>query len=131
MCSAILRMKKALEDMPEHKVSNLLINSLACLELTEKQRIWFLAPTVALCQQQLEVFQTQISSVQVKLLTGEENIKTWSTEAIWNGFLMNVKIVVATYQVLLEALTHAFVRMESVALIVFDEGERTQKFAVR
>jgi ERCC4-related helicase len=35
---------------------------------------------------------------------------------------MNVNIVVSTYAVLYDALCHAFVSMESLALIVFDEG---------
>jgi ERCC4-related helicase len=33
-----------------------------------------------------------------------------------------VKIVVSTYQVLLDALCHGFMLMDSLALIVFDEG---------
>lgn len=47
---------------------------------------------------------------------------SWSSEAIWAEFLLNVKIVVSTYEILNQALTHAFVKLESLALIVFDEG---------
>lgn len=46
-----------------------------------------------------------------------------SEQSLWDGVLHNVKIVVSTYQILLDALNHAFVRMDSLALIVFDEGK--------
>ena len=43
-------------------------------------------------------------------------------QSLWDAVLQNVKVVVSTYQILLDALSHAFVRMESISLIVFDEG---------
>jgi len=36
--------------------------------------------------------------------------------------LNNVRIVVSTHQVLLEALTHGFVKLSKLALLIFDEG---------
>ncbi|CAI4217314.1 unnamed protein product [Parascedosporium putredinis] len=90
-------------------------------------QIWFLAPTVSLCQQQFGVLTSQIPAVLIKVVTGEDNIQSWSTERVWGAFLKNVKIVVATYQVLFDALAHAFVRMGSVALIVFDEAHNCVK----
>lgn len=59
----------------------------------------------------------------MKLLTGDDNVDSWSSESIWTEFLLNVKIVVSTYQVLYDALSHAFVKLDSLALIVFDEGK--------
>jgi hypothetical protein len=49
-------------------------------------------------------------------------VDSWSTQKVWDAFLLNVRLVVSTYQVLLDALGHAFVKMGSLALIVFDEG---------
>lgn len=46
-----------------------------------------------------------------------------SEQSLWDAVLLNVKVVVSTYQILLDALNHAFVRIESLALIVFDEGK--------
>ncbi|KAG5946219.1 hypothetical protein E4U59_004274 [Claviceps monticola] len=86
-----------------------------------KKIIWFLAPTVALCSQQYEVIKLQIPVVSMKLLTGQENVETWSAN-IWDIILRDVRIVVSTYQVLLDALCHSFVKMERLALIVFDEA---------
>jgi hypothetical protein len=53
---------------------------------------------------------------------------TGTEQSLWDAVLDNVKVVVSTYQILLDALSHAFVRMESLALIVFDEGEPLPAF---
>ncbi|KAE9375393.1 P-loop containing nucleoside triphosphate hydrolase protein [Stipitochalara longipes BDJ] len=86
------------------------------------QLIWFLAPTVSLCSQQYEYIESQISAVQIKFLSGTDGVDRWTEQSLWDSILKNVKIVVSTYQILLDALTHAFVRMETLALIVFDEA---------
>jgi len=44
-------------------------------------------------------------------------------KATWDAVLAGLNIAVSTYDVLGQALSHAFVKMESLALIVFDEGE--------
>jgi ERCC4-related helicase len=77
---------------------------------------------VALCLQQLSVLQSQISSVQIKSFTSLDNVNRWTEKLIWDAVLTNVNIVVSTYAVLHDALCHAFVSIESLALIVFDEG---------
>jgi hypothetical protein len=35
---------------------------------------------------------------------------------------MNVQVVVSTHQILLDALSHGFVSLKDLALLVFDEG---------
>lgn len=87
------------------------------------QLVWFLAPTVALATQQFGVIQSQITSVQAKLLCGEESVKTWSEQRVWDAMLHNIRIVVSTYQILLDALIHSFVSIDSLSLLVFDEGQ--------
>ena len=77
-----------------------------------------------LCLQQLAVLQSQIASVQIKSFTSLDNVDKWSDKATWDAVLTNVNIVVSTYAVLHDALSHAFVNMKSLALIVFDEGEQ-------
>jgi ERCC4-related helicase len=84
--------------------------------------IWFLAPTVYLCAQQFEYIQSQVSAVEVKFLSGADGVDRWTEQSHWDAVLFNVKVVVATYQILLDALSHGFVQMTSLALIVFDEG---------
>jgi len=46
---------------------------------------------------------------------------------MWDAILKNVRIVVSTYQILLNALDHGFVWMQSLALVVFDEGNPDTK----
>ncbi|KAI9155405.1 Dicer-like protein 2 [Paramyrothecium foliicola] len=83
--------------------------------------IWFLAPTVSLCDQQHKVISCQIRAAKARLLTGSENLDTWRATT-WDTVLDGVHIVISTFQVLLDALSHAFVKMERLGLLVFDEA---------
>ncbi|KAI5457385.1 hypothetical protein BGZ63DRAFT_364976 [Mariannaea sp. PMI_226] len=82
--------------------------------------IWFLAPTVSLCEQQYDVIRLQNPSVSIKVLSGDVT-DTWS-QAPWDAILSGTRIVVSTYQILLDALLHGFVAIEGLALIVIDEA---------
>ncbi|KAK7921146.1 RNase3 domain-containing protein [Apiospora marii] len=94
-----------------------------CFESKQSSNIiWFLAPTIALCEQQHGTIQSQIPSAQVKVLTGNDNVDAWSDPSIWNAFLQNVNVVVSTYQVLTDAVYHAFVHLSNLTLLVFDEA---------
>ncbi|OTB05309.1 hypothetical protein M426DRAFT_319858 [Hypoxylon sp. CI-4A] len=84
--------------------------------------IWFLAPTVALCEQQARVLKQQIPAVQAKFLTGSDGVDTWTDIRTWDDYLKNVHIVVSTYQVLLDAISHAFVPIGRLSLLVLDEA---------
>lgn len=93
-----------------------------------RQLIWFLAPTVSLCDQQFGVIKTQIPSVLPKLVTGSDKVDSWS-KSTWEAVLVNVNLVVTTHQVLLDALLHGFVQVSSLALIIFDEGKTSSRDA--
>lgn len=86
------------------------------------QFIWFLAPTVTLCEQQHNVLRRNIPNVQIRLLIGSDNVHRWTEQRIWDIVLNNVRIVVSTHAVLADALSHGFVGMGRLALLVFDEG---------
>jgi ERCC4-related helicase len=60
--------------------------------------------------------------VQIKFLSGADGVDRWTEQTLWDSILSNVDVVVSTYQILADALSHGFVKMESLALIVFDEG---------
>lgn len=77
---------------------------------------------MALGEQQTRVLTSQIPAVQIKFLSGADGLDTWSDIRIWNDYLRNVRVVVSTYQVLLDAISHAFVPIDRLSLIVFDEG---------
>ncbi|OBT77825.1 hypothetical protein VF21_03238 [Pseudogymnoascus sp. 05NY08] len=87
-----------------------------------QKRVWYLAPTVALCEQQCSTLRTNIPYVQTRLLVGSDNVDRWSEQRIWDAVLENVRIVVSTHGVLSDALSHGFVRIEELALLVFDEA---------
>src|SRR5271154_6860144 len=86
------------------------------------QLAWFLAPTVDLCTQQYNLLRHEIPAAQIRLLQGNDGLEKWKDQKIWDIVLKNVRIVVSTPQVLLEALTHGFFRLATLALLVFDEG---------
>lgn len=109
---------------PPEKVNSLVLAFL--VRSDREQLIWFLAPTVALCVQQLEVLRGQIRSVQMKLLSGADNYDTWSEPRVWDAFLKNVRVVVSTHQVLFDAVSHAFVPLSRISLLIFDEGKEVQ-----
>ena len=91
--------------------------------LTQKQRVWFLAPTVALCGQQHRYIESRLPDTSPLLLVGSSNLDYWSEQSIWDAALHNHRIVISTHAVLLDAMQHGFVQLSSLALLVFDEGK--------
>jgi ERCC4-related helicase len=51
----------------------------------------------------------------------------WGEKTIWDSALSGVKIAVSTYQVLYDALSHGFVKMGQLSLLIFDEGKSWEK----
>ncbi|KAL6790478.1 P-loop containing nucleoside triphosphate hydrolase protein [Trichoderma sp. SZMC 28013] len=100
---AVLRIKKELE---------------AC---DPKQIIWFIAPTISLCSQQHDVLKLHIPTVSMMMLAGASNINAWGPD-IWSTLLDTARVVISTPQILLDALDHAYITMNHLALIVFDEA---------
>lgn len=117
----MLRIIAELQRCPKNKVSEVSSRPHTAGLADWWQIIWFLAPTVWLCEQQHEVLQSQMPNVCVKMLHGDA-VETWSEQRIWDAALLNVRVVVSTYRILLDALYHAFVKIDSLALIVLDEG---------
>ncbi|KAH9933177.1 P-loop containing nucleoside triphosphate hydrolase protein [Epithele typhae] len=100
---AVLRMKHEAEHEPR-KVS------------------WFIAPTVALVEQQYQVIKTAIP-VSVGQVSGASEPNQWKDAHLWRQILSSHRIMVTTPQVLLDALHHGYVIMGlDIGLIVFDEA---------
>jgi superfamily II DNA or RNA helicase len=86
------------------------------------------------------VITNHLHSVQSRFLSGNDGVDRWSDKQTWDKVLQDIRIVVSTHQVtlslpplndclfnfsiqvLLSALTHAFVGMARLALLVFDEA---------
>ncbi|KAF9464051.1 hypothetical protein BDZ94DRAFT_1257432 [Collybia nuda] len=100
---AVLRMKNEVERQPT-KVS------------------WFVAPTVALCQQQRNTIQTSIP-VSVGIISGSLAPEQWKNAGLWREVLRRHRIMVTTPQVLLDAMRHGYVHLgRDISLLVFDEA---------
>ncbi len=81
-----------------------------------------MAPTVTLAKQQEDVIRAQIPGVQSRLICGMHGVDAWSSRAIWEEILRNIRVIVSTFQILFDAVSHGFVRLDSLSLIVIDEG---------
>jgi hypothetical protein len=68
------------------------------------------------------VFKSNLPGYGIQLLSGKDNVDHWTEQSTWDAVLLNIRIVLSTHQVLLDALTHAFIKMSKLALLIFDEG---------
>ncbi|KAI0632375.1 P-loop containing nucleoside triphosphate hydrolase protein [Trametes polyzona] len=83
---------------------------------------WFIAPTVALVEQQYKVIKTAIPA-PVNLVSGASEPNQWKDASLWRRILKTHRIMVTTPQVLLDALHHAYIDLGSdISLLVFDEA---------
>lgn len=88
---------------------------------------WFVAPTVALCNQQHSVIKDNMQ-VPVGLIHGALEPKQWTDIGLWKRVLENNRVVVSTPQVLLDALSHGYVHMGlDIGLLVFDEAHHADR----
>lgn len=89
----------------------------ACIQLS-----WFIAPTVALCEQQKNVIERSIP-VPVGIVSGANEPDQWKDATLWERVLRSHRIVVSTPQVLLDALRHGYISLgRDISLIIFDEA---------
>ncbi|KAH9482151.1 Dicer-like protein 2 [Psilocybe cubensis] len=83
---------------------------------------WFIAPTVALCEQQKSVIQTYLP-VSVGLVSGANEPDQWKDATLWERVLSTHRIMVSTPQVFLDALRHGYISLgKDISLMVFDEA---------
>ena len=76
-----------------------------CSFFTVGQISWFIAPTVALAEQQCEVIKSAIP-VSVGFVSGASEPNQWKDAQLWRKILAQHRIMVTTPQVLLDALHH-------------------------
>ncbi|KNA22477.1 hypothetical protein SOVF_033880 isoform A [Spinacia oleracea] len=84
----------------------------------------FLAPTVVLVHQQAKVIE-QFTDFKVGTYCGDD-AKHLKTHIGWERELKQYEVLVMTPQVLLRNLCHCFIRMEAIALLIFDECHYAQ-----
>ena len=86
-----------------------------------------LCPTVALAEQQCQVFTSQLPAYRCRTLSSLDSVDHWSTKAIWDAALFNMQVIVSTPQVFYDALMHGFIHIGQFALLIFDEAHHCQK----
>lgn len=77
---------------------------------------------MTLCQQHSDSLRTHLTSHQIRVLSGGDEVDRWTEQVLWDAVLENIRIVISTPAILLDALTHGFVKLAQLALCVFDEA---------
>jgi hypothetical protein len=70
------------------------------------------------------LIKSQLPGLNTRLLIGSDNVDRWGEKSIWEAALRGIQVVVSTHAILFDALSHGFVRMNNLALLVFDEGSQ-------
>ncbi|XP_052198876.1 dicer-like protein 4 isoform X2 [Diospyros lotus] len=83
----------------------------------------FLAPTVPLVQQQAKVIQDDTDFKVGAYCGGSKRLKSHQD---WEKEMEEYEVFVMTPQILLRNLCHCFIRMDSIALLIFDECHYAQ-----
>lgn len=96
------------------------------LERCPNKRVWFMAPNTVLAEQQLHFLSAQLPEYQMRTLLGHDKVDLWHSREIWDKALASINVVVSTPQVLLDALRNAFLKLEDISLLVFDEAHHCQ-----
>ncbi|KAL3535967.1 hypothetical protein ACH5RR_004428, partial [Cinchona calisaya] len=105
-------------------IAVLLIYEMGHLIKKPQKRICiFLAPTVALVQQQAKVIEDSID-FKVRMFCGSS--KRLRSHQDWEKEIEEYEILVMTPQILLHNLSHCFIRIELIALLIFDECHYAQ-----
>ena len=68
------------------------------------------------------MIRRELPSVSARSITGSDNVELWSTQKKWDCVLGNHRIIVSTHAILSDALSHGFVTMSRLGLLIFDEG---------
>lgn len=77
--------------------------------------------------QQHKAISLELPVYHIIILTGLDNVDKWTDQKLWDATLNGVHVVIATPAVLLDALSHAFVTISNVSLVVFDEAHHATK----
>ncbi|CAI0395073.1 unnamed protein product [Linum tenue] len=83
----------------------------------------FLAPTVALVNQQAKVIE---DSVDFKVGIHCGSSQKSNSHSDWEKEIEDCEVLVMTPQILLHNLSHSFITMELIALLIFDECHHAQ-----
>ncbi|XP_075975251.1 endoribonuclease Dcr-2 [Anticarsia gemmatalis] len=84
------------------------------------KRTFFLVNTVPLVIQQKKVIETLCAVKGVGAYSGEDGVDYWD-KVKWDNELENHQVIVMTSQILCDMLTHQYIKIEDINLLIFDE----------
>ncbi|KAJ4883537.1 Dicer-like protein 4 [Raphanus sativus] len=106
-------------------IAVMVIYELGPLILSPKKSVCiFLAPTVALVEQQALVIA---KSINFKVATHCGGNRTVTTHSDWEREVSDNEVLVMTPQILLHNLQHCFIKMEWISLLILDECHHAQE----
>ncbi|CAG9787808.1 unnamed protein product [Diatraea saccharalis] len=84
------------------------------------KRTFFLVNTVPLVTQHSKTIERLCPVDGVGAYSGEDGVDYWQ-KSKWNAELTKYQVVVMTSQILCDMLTHGYIRIEDINLLIFDE----------
>ncbi|XP_028170236.1 endoribonuclease Dicer isoform X1 [Ostrinia furnacalis] len=84
------------------------------------KRTFFLVNTVPLVIQQKKVIQRLCPVNSVGAYSGEDNVDYWDKDK-WDIELEKHQVVVMTSQILCDMITHSYIKIDDINLLIFDE----------
>ncbi|KAI5630936.1 type III restriction enzyme, res subunit domain-containing protein [Phthorimaea operculella] len=84
------------------------------------KRTFFLVNTVPLVTQQRKFIQKMCAVKSVAGYSGEDYIDYWDKNR-WDAELSEHEVIVMTSQILADMLTHSYIRIQDINLLIFDE----------
>lgn len=97
------------------------------LEQSDSTLTWFLANSVELSGQHHRTLTQHLPAYNILSLTGADGVDNWSDQHTWDRLLSGVRVMVGTPKVLLDALSHGFVKISRLGLLIFDEAHHCIK----
>jgi ERCC4-related helicase/dsRNA-specific ribonuclease len=73
-------------------------------------------------RQQTKFLESQLTAYSFVSITGLDNTDFWTSQDVWDAALQGKHGVISTPQILQDALSHGFVHLEDISLLVFDEA---------
>ncbi|XP_049872216.1 endoribonuclease Dicer [Pectinophora gossypiella] len=84
------------------------------------KRTFFLVNTIPLVNQQKKVIRSLCPVKSVAGYSGEDGVDYWDKNK-WDSEMAQHEVIVMTSQILADMLTHSYIRIEDINLLIFDE----------
>ncbi len=86
---------------------------------------FFLVSSVTLVYQQFSVLEVNLDH-KITRVCGADNTDNWQ-KAKWVKMFSECKVIVCTAEILQQCLSHSYISMNQINLLVFDEAHHTKK----